>query len=68
MRFLPTTQITVVEDRVQIQHCSGEDSDSRSLFGLKNSILVLFIDLPLNILKNTNFPNKFICIRISNGQ
>jgi len=35
VRFLPTTQITVMEDRVQIQHRSRENSDSVSLFWLK---------------------------------
>lgn len=37
-------------------------------FGLKNGILVLFIELALNILKVTKFFSKFIYTRMSNGQ
>lgn len=56
VRFLPTTQITVMEDCVQTWYRLGKMVTAGHSFVLKNSTLVLFIDLPLNILKIINFP------------
>lgn len=66
VHFLPTARITVTEDCADRTSVRG-NSDKVSLFALKKGILVLFIELPLDILKITICP-KFIYLRMSNGQ